>query len=143
MYEAYLGIINKKAVMRANAIELLENLLKPDLKRYVILLLDRSSPERFLRRAKNLYNFEYDGYLDVFREILTGQSLWLKACLIHLLGAGKITELIDDISRFKSDDFMNAVQAGNSAFHVVKRPAVGLFIGQKFLAGSALTAFDD
>lgn len=79
MYNAYQAITSNNPDLKANAVEFLENILDPNLKRIIIPIIDYSTnifPEEETEiNAKN----------DIFIELLREKDSWLRVCTIFYI----------------------------------------------------------
>lgn len=102
MYFAFQGIKSKNNELRANAIEFLDNVLHPGLKRIIIPIIDTTAigiliDERPDEQAGTPENIE-TLYL-----LLDGKDPWLKACTLYLLGRLKYSRAISKIKQSRLD----------------------------------------
>ncbi len=85
MYNAYYGVTSRKHRLRADAIEFLDNVLKPELKRVIIPIIESKRDDDLASKARELYGFDIprqDKRVDL---LLAGDDNWLKACALHLI----------------------------------------------------------
>jgi AAA family ATP:ADP antiporter len=89
LYHAYLGIKSNQTMRRANAIELLDNILDQKHKEFLIPVLEDYSVTRIQRKSKTdrdlLLKMEQQNFFD----ILNGDNAWLKICVLHLISCLK------------------------------------------------------
>jgi ATP/ADP translocase/HEAT repeat protein len=66
--------------VRAHALELLDNLLEPDIKRLVLPLLDEAQAERSRALAAGHYGLERRTPVECLRDLMGGPDAWLRVC---------------------------------------------------------------
>lgn len=85
MYSAYLGVTSRKARQKANAIEFLDNVLDPRLKKLIVPIVESFPAEPSLRNARELLGFDIPSDEESVALILQGDDNWLKACAVYLV----------------------------------------------------------
>jgi AAA family ATP:ADP antiporter len=97
MIDAYLGLMSQTAKLKAIAIEFLDNILDPRLKRILIPIVEAGRPELISeiksRQAKGAKTDE----LESIQSLLLSHDNWLKACAIYLIASLDYRELFDSI----------------------------------------------
>jgi hypothetical protein len=99
LYRAYYGVTHANHTVRANALELLDNLLEPDDKRLVFPIIDdEASHEQRLHRAEEL---GITGFTQAraLAEILRGDDPLLVLCAIDAVQTQRINALDSEIAR--------------------------------------------
>ncbi len=107
MYNAYLGVTNEKADLRANALEFLDNVLDYRFKRVILPLAERSNPLEELEKAQELYGFMVPNEEECLRELVNGEDSWLRTCALFRLkelGATQLASVAEE--RFRDHDPM-------------------------------------
>ena len=84
MLNVYLGLMSKKAALRANSIEFLDNLLESSLKRSLIPIVESSRADALKKRIQ-LLEFSLSSEEESVELLLFGDDSWLKTCTIYLL----------------------------------------------------------
>lgn len=82
MLFAYNGVISDRRALRASAIEFLDNLLSPQLKRVILPVAAESDPRALVQRGRELFQLTAREREDVLRQVITGGDSWLAACAI-------------------------------------------------------------
>jgi ATP:ADP antiporter, AAA family len=104
LYNAFLGLHSGHAQVRANALEVLEHLLQPDLYRRLANVLD---PEVALKGkldfAERLCGITVDSKADAVRILLYSADCWLCACAIYAVVELRLTDLKGDVQRVPHD----------------------------------------
>ncbi|MEE8577617.1 MAG: HEAT repeat domain-containing protein, partial [candidate division Zixibacteria bacterium] len=83
IYNAYQGVVSNIQSQRASAIEFLDNLLKSNIKRYLLPILDEASIERIVRKGQELFDIEMSTFDEALLYLINGRDAWLKACAIY------------------------------------------------------------
>ncbi len=104
LYNAFIGLHSGQAQVRANALEVLEHLLRPDLYRRLANVLD---PEIALKEkldfAERLCGITVDSKADAVRILLHSADCWLCACAIYAVVELRLTDLKGDLQRVPHD----------------------------------------
>jgi hypothetical protein len=93
IYFAYAALKGSRKDKRIAAIEFLDNLLKKDIKRLILPLLEEDTPERLFARAVRYFNLRAPGRREALKILLQQPDPWLKACSLHTVGLERIMEL--------------------------------------------------
>jgi AAA family ATP:ADP antiporter len=100
IHNAFLGFTLGTAQRQANAQEVLEHLLRPDLFRRLVISLD---PEIPLREkvifACRLCGSSVKSRNEALRILLHSEDGWLSACALYAVGEERLTELNDEVSQ--------------------------------------------
>jgi HEAT repeat protein len=86
IYFAFTALKGANIERRTAAIEFLDNILSADLKPIILPLLEETSLEALLDRAKILFGIETPGRENALRTLLNQADLWLKTCALHEIG---------------------------------------------------------
>lgn len=86
MYNAYLGLTSNRGVLRANAVEFLENVLQGEIKKMLEPILDDVGAEFAARQGEKLFNFKLESTEQALAILIDGDDLWLKCCAIYDAG---------------------------------------------------------
>jgi len=87
----YAAILSGKSDLHANAIEFLDNVLEPRLKRMIIPIVERSSAVR--KDIINRYtDIKEESKSEVIRVIFEDDDNWLKACTMYFMAESGIKE---------------------------------------------------
>lgn len=82
IYNAYLGIVSGRKTLQANAIEFLDNLLRTDIKKYILPILDDVSESTILQKGRELFDVGFSNREDALVHLIDGTDSWLRACAI-------------------------------------------------------------
>jgi AAA family ATP:ADP antiporter len=99
-HSAYVGLQSDKPVVHANALEFLDNVLKPQLRAVLVPLLDAevTVPER-VRLANSIVGAKVKGREDAIAALVGSDDPWLKSCgayAIGTLGLNELEPLLDE-----------------------------------------------
>jgi hypothetical protein len=100
VHNAYLGLTMGTSQRQANAQEVLEHLLQPDLYRRLVNALDSEIPLREkVNFASRLCGSRVNSRNEALRILLHSEDGWLSTCALYAVGEELITELNDEVSR--------------------------------------------
>jgi hypothetical protein len=100
VYNACVGITSGRPQLQANALELLEHLLPPELYRRLSYGLDPEiSLEEKLSYAERLCRAGVRSRVEALRVLLHSKDRWLCACALYTAGDEGLTELNEDVRR--------------------------------------------
>lgn len=102
IYNAYLGIVGRSPLSRANAIEYLDNVLASDLKKYIIPIVETMDTKPAERPQSWKTTGDIQSMEKVYDHLLKEGDGWLQSCAIYLLGTvrdkaylGRIRDLLE------------------------------------------------
>jgi len=98
IYNAYVGVKSGRAQLRANALEVLEHLLKPEHFRMLSYALDPeiTASDR-LSFARRFCRVGVNSKAEALRILLHCDDRWLCACSLHAIGELGLAELCEDV----------------------------------------------
>jgi hypothetical protein len=100
VHNAFLGLTMGTSQRQANAQELLEHLLKPDLYRRLVHGLDSEIPLREkVNFAGRLCGSSVKSRNEALRILLHSEDGWISACALYAVGEERLTELNDEVSQ--------------------------------------------
>ncbi len=85
MYYAYLGITSTRQEVRANAVEFLDNVLAPNLKRFIIPIVENGSLETLMELGRAQFEIQPPDEQECLRSLLSVPDDWLRACALFLI----------------------------------------------------------
>jgi AAA family ATP:ADP antiporter len=102
---AYEGLSATSAIVRANALELLDNVLSPDLRRLLVPLVDPlvSVAER-IQRANRIVGAPVESREEAVEALIASDDPWLRSCGVYAVGALHLTSFAGQIDRFADAD---------------------------------------
>jgi ATP:ADP antiporter, AAA family len=104
LHDAYIGLRSKDELVRANSLELLDNVLQPELRQLLVPLLDSqvTTAER-IELANRLVGAPLDSAEQAVATLLSSEDPWLRSSAIYAVGALQLHELRDELDRFETD----------------------------------------
>jgi ATP:ADP antiporter, AAA family len=104
LHDAYIGLRSKDELVRANSLELLDNVLEPELRQLIVPLLDSqvTAAER-IQLANRLVGAPLDSAEQAVSTLLGSEDPWLRSSAIYAVGALQLHELQDELLRFEDD----------------------------------------
>jgi hypothetical protein len=99
VHNAFLGLTMGTSQRQANAQEVLEHLLQPDLYRRLVKGLDSEIPLREkVDFARRLCGSNVKSRNEALRILLHSEDGWVSACALYAIGEERLTELNDEVS---------------------------------------------
>jgi ATP:ADP antiporter, AAA family len=104
LHDAYVGVRSKDELVRANSLELLDNVLQPELRQLLVPLLDSqvTTAER-IELANRLVGAPLDSAEQAVATLLNSEDPWLRSSAIYAVGALQLHELRGELNRFEND----------------------------------------
>jgi len=104
LHDAYIGLRSKDELVRANSLELLDNILEPELRQLLVPLLDAqvTTAER-IQLANRLVGAPLDSAEQAVATLLSSEDPWLRSSAIYAVGALQLRDLQDELMRFERD----------------------------------------
>jgi AAA family ATP:ADP antiporter len=100
VHNAFLGLTMGTSQRQANAQEVLEHLLKPDLYRRLAHGLDSEIPLREkVNFARRLCGSSVKSRNEALRILLHSEDGWISACALYAVGEERLTELNEEVSQ--------------------------------------------
>lgn len=105
IYNAYVGLTSHRPQLQANALEVLEHMVKPDLYKRLASSLDPEIklPEK-LHFAEHFCHTRVESAPEALRILLHSGDAWLRACALFAIGKMKLVELADEIRVHRPSD---------------------------------------
>jgi len=100
VHNAFLGLTTGTSQRQANAQEVLEHLLQPDLYRRLVNALDSEIPLREkVSFARRLCGSSVKSKNEAVRILLHSEDGWLSVCALHAIGQERLMELNNEVSQ--------------------------------------------
>ncbi|MGC2766296.1 MAG: Npt1/Npt2 family nucleotide transporter [Candidatus Acidiferrum sp.] len=97
-YTVYLGLQSKDKTVYDNALEFLENVLKPSLRATLVPLLDgRVTPKERARLANKLVRTELESREQAVNELVSSNDPWLKSCGAYAIGSFRMKSMAGEL----------------------------------------------
>ncbi len=105
LHDAYVGLRSSDELVRANSLELLDNILEPELRQVLVPLLDSqvSTAER-IELANKLVGAPLDTAEQAVATLISSEDPWLRSSAIYAVGALQIRSLEGELDRFANDE---------------------------------------
>ena len=105
LHDAYVGLRSANATIRANALEFLDNTLKPELRQVLVPLLDSMvTVEERIELADRYVGAPLDNTERAIATLLDSEDAWLRSCAIYAVGALQLRGLERELRRFEDSD---------------------------------------
>ena len=100
MHSAYVGLTSPNAAVRANALEFLDNILKPQVRSLVVPLLDAqvATGER-VRIANEVLGTSVDTHEQAVSALVASDDPWLRSCGVYAVGLLRLQALEPELDR--------------------------------------------
>lgn len=102
LHDAYVGLRSSSGIVRANALEFLDNVLKPELRRLLVPLLDSQvSVDERIAIANQLVGAPLETVEQSVTTLLASEDPWLRSCAVYAVGALHLQGLEPELHRFE------------------------------------------
>jgi ATP/ADP translocase len=99
-HDAYVGIRSTNPTVRDNALEFLETVLKPELRRLLLPLLDSQvTVEERISIANHIVGAPVETPEQAIATLLASEDPWLRSCAVYAVGALRLHNLEPDLHR--------------------------------------------
>ncbi len=98
---------------RANATELMDNLLEREMKRLLLPILEDSPPSEKIKKGESFYELQEKPPPVQLIDLINSNSNWLRACALYTIGENRMVELAGKVKPLMED----------SIFYIVKETA--------------------
>lgn len=103
LHDAYVGLRSSNPVIRANALELLDNVLKPELRHLLVPLLDSLvTVEERIQIANRLVGAPLETVNEAVATLLASDDPWLRSCAIQAVGTLQLRNLAPELKRYET-----------------------------------------
>ena len=103
LHDAYVGLRSTNSAMRANALEFLDNVLVPDLRKVLVPLLDSQvTVEERIAIADRLVGAPVETAEEAVATLLASGDAWLRSCAVYAVGALQLHGLAGEVRRYKA-----------------------------------------
>lgn len=93
MYSAYIGLRSQRTLLRASAIEFLDNLLQPSMKQLLFPILEESAPDALLANGSQHFGLQHKSSVAYLEQCITGRDTWLQTISLYVAGDLGLVEL--------------------------------------------------
>jgi ATP:ADP antiporter, AAA family len=103
LHDAYVGLRASNPIIRANALEFLDNVLRPELRPLLVPLLDAQvTIEERIELADRIVGAPVETAEQAIGTLLGSEDSWLRSCAVYAVGTLQLHGLDDELSRFES-----------------------------------------
>jgi len=102
IFYAYQGYVSGKRNLQVNSVEFLDNLLKRDVKKYVLPILEDLPAESIAAKADELFKVGVDNIEDALENLIGGLDVWLTCCALYHAAEydnARLKSLISDMTK--------------------------------------------
>jgi len=119
------NLMSSQATTRANAIEVLDNLLPNDEKPYVIPLVEEAPVDRKLKAGSDLFTLTRQSREACLTSLITSHDDWLQICAATAIAAWRVPNLEAHVKELLASD--NPV-CRETAIHALKELGAGAYL---------------
>ena len=103
LHDAYVGVRSTSSAIRANSLEFLDNVLKPELRRLLVPLLDTTvSIDERIAIADRLVGAPLETTEQAVETLLASEDPWLRSCAVYAVGALQLRNLEPKLHKFEA-----------------------------------------
>jgi AAA family ATP:ADP antiporter len=103
LHDAYVGVRAANPIVRANALEFLDNVLKPELRQVLVPVLDSQvSIEERIVLADRIVGAPVETSEEAVATLLASEDAWLRSCAVYAVGTLQLHGLEEEIRRFET-----------------------------------------
>jgi HEAT repeat protein len=103
LHDAYVGVRSTNPIVHANALEFLENVLKPELRQVLVPVLDSHvTVEERIALANRLVGAPLETAEQAVATLLSSEDPWLRSSAVYAVGALRLQSLEPELRRFES-----------------------------------------
>ncbi len=115
LHDAYVGVRSTNQTVRANSLEFLDNVLKPELRRVLVPLLDSQvTVDERISLANSLVGAPLKSAQQAVATLLGSEDAWLQSVAVYAVGALQLHGLEGELRKFETSSnpvFRDAAQA--------------------------------
>ena len=105
LHDAYVGVRSSNPIVRANALEFLDNVLKPELRHVLVPLLDSHvTLDERIELGNTLVGAPLVTAQQSVATMLASDDPWLRSCAIHAVGTLQLRSLAPELKRYEAAD---------------------------------------
>ncbi len=103
LHDAYVGVRSPNPIVRANALEFLENVLAADVRHVLLPLLDSQvSVDERIALANRIVGAPLETAEQAVATLLASEDAWLRSCAVYAVGALQLNDLEPEVRRLES-----------------------------------------
>ncbi|HSC25846.1 MAG TPA: Npt1/Npt2 family nucleotide transporter [Vicinamibacterales bacterium] len=102
LHDAYVGLRAANPIIRANALEFLDNVLKPELRQILVPLLDAQvTIQERIELADRVVGAPVGTTEEAVATLLGSEDTWLRSCAVYAVGTLRLHGLSGELDRFE------------------------------------------
>jgi len=102
LHDAYVGVRSSNTTIRANALEFLDNVLKPELRQVLVPLLDSQvTVQERIQLANRLVGAPLETSDQAIATLLASDDPWLRSSAIQAVGTLQLRQLAPELKRYE------------------------------------------
>ncbi len=103
LHDAYVGVRSSNPTVRANALEFLDNVLKPELRHVLVPVLDAQvTVEERIEIANRLVGAPLETPHQAVATLLDSEDPWLRSCAIQAVGTLRLGGLVSQLKKYEA-----------------------------------------
>jgi hypothetical protein len=103
LHDAYVGVRSTNQTVRANSLEFLDNVLKPELRRVLVPLLDSQiTVDERINLANRLVGAPLENAEQAVATLLASEDAWLQSTAVYAVGALQLHGLEGELRKFEN-----------------------------------------
>ena len=103
LHDAYVGVRSSNPTVRANALEFLDNVLKPELRHVLVPVLDAQvTVEERIEIANRLVGAPLETPDQAVATLLDSEDPWLRSCAIQAVGTLRLGGLVPQLKKYEA-----------------------------------------
>jgi AAA family ATP:ADP antiporter len=105
LHDAYVGVRSANPIVRANALEFLDNVLKPELRHVLVPVLDSQvTVQERIELANRLVGAPLENAQQAVVTLLASDDPWLRSCAIQAVGTLQLRTLAPELKRYEASN---------------------------------------
>jgi hypothetical protein len=103
LHDAYIGLRANNPIVRANALEFLDNVLQPELRPILVPLLDAQvTVDERIEIANRIVGAPVESTEQAIGTLLASEDSWLRSCAAYAVGTLQLRGLEDELERLEA-----------------------------------------
>jgi AAA family ATP:ADP antiporter len=103
LHDAYVGVRSSNVAIRANALEFLDNVLKPELRHVLVPVLDAHvTVDERIEIANRLVGAPLETPDQAVATLLDSEDPWLRSCAIQAVGTLRLDALVPQLKKYET-----------------------------------------
>jgi len=120
IYNAYRRIIGGNPELHSSAVEFIDNLLEPNLRKHIIPIIEYDSVERLIDNLTEIQGPSISSSDDYRKILLNGSDTWLKVTALYLIAQSGQSQWLPIIGNLKMNGIPIISETAEYAFRRLK-----------------------